>query len=171
MRTIRHHQQGLTLVEAMITVCIAGTLLAAGLPGFQQAREQRQVESAAAQLETDIQLARSEALLGNRNVRLDFSGSCYVLHTGAAGDCDCSAELPVCRAGVQPLRSVRIGADEPLTLHSNSASMVFDALAGTVTPTATVRVVARSGAAVHAVVNVMGRVRSCSPTLPGYKAC
>lgn len=176
---MRHHfrrvQQGLTLVDTMTTLAIAGLLLSIGLPGLDQVRERRQIEAATAQLETDVQLARSEAVLRNANVRLDFFGSgaghCYVLHTGAAGDCDCSGALPVCRAGAQPLRSVRLTGDQPLSMQSNSASIVFDALAGTVTPTATVRMVARSGEAVNAIVNVMGRVRTCSPTLPGYRPC
>jgi type IV fimbrial biogenesis protein FimT len=35
------------------------------------------------------------------------------------------------------------------------------------------KVQGRSGAAVHQIVNVMGRVRSCSPepALPGFRAC
>jgi type IV fimbrial biogenesis protein FimT len=51
--------------------------------------------------------------------------------------------------------------------------MAFDPLHGTATPTATWRVIARDGRAIHHVVNVMGRVRSCSPdaAVPGHRAC
>ena len=43
---------------------------------------------------------------------------------------------------------------------------------GTSTPTGTLRLVDSRGRAVHHVVNVMGRVRSCTPAgVPGWRAC
>jgi type IV fimbrial biogenesis protein FimT len=44
---------------------------------------------------------------------------------------------------------------------------------GTVTPTATFKLESTEGVAVHQVVNVMGRTRSCvaSGALPGFKTC
>jgi type IV fimbrial biogenesis protein FimT len=40
-------------------------------------------------------------------------------------------------------------------------------------PTGTLRVVGAGGREVHHIINVMGRVRSCSPSpaLPGYRTC
>ena len=40
-------------------------------------------------------------------------------------------------------------------------------------PTGTLRVLGSQGRAVHHVINVMGRVRSCTPlgAMPGYRAC
>ena len=60
-----------------------------------------------------------------------------------------------------------------IVLTANVRSIAFDPLRGTTTPAATVRVAARDGAAVHQVVNIMGRVRSCSPdrNIAGYRAC
>ena len=54
-----------------------------------------------------------------------------------------------------------------------TGSVLFDPLHGTASPTATVRVTGLSGRAIHHVVNVMGRVRSCSPlgAVPGYRVC
>ncbi len=51
--------------------------------------------------------------------------------------------------------------------------MLFDPVRGTTTPTATVRVVAADGRAIHQIVNIMGRVRACSPggAVSGYRAC
>jgi type IV fimbrial biogenesis protein FimT len=77
----------------------------------------------------------------------------------------------VCSGGAQALRSVRY-AGEPVRLASNSRSLAFEPTQGTVTPTATVRVAAAGGEAVHQIINVMGRVRSCSPNgVAGYKPC
>jgi type IV fimbrial biogenesis protein FimT len=51
--------------------------------------------------------------------------------------------------------------------------VLFDPMHGTSTPTGTVRVVGAGGHEVRHVINVMGRVRTCSPApaLPGYRAC
>ena len=57
-------------------------------------------------------------------------------------------------------------------MRANVASIAFDPLHGTSTPTGTLRLVDGRGRAVHHVVNVMGRVRSCTPAgVPGWRAC
>jgi type IV fimbrial biogenesis protein FimT len=60
-----------------------------------------------------------------------------------------------------------------VALSSSSASMLFDAERGTVTPTGTLRLRLADGRAVHHVVNIMGRVRTCSPAgrVAGHPAC
>lgn len=173
MHTAFRRQSGVTLIEAATVLAITGVLLGAALPNADAARQRRHVEGAAAQFETDVHLARSTAASLGRTVRLDFQSgagaACYVLHTGAAGNCDCLSPQPTCAAG-EPLRTQRYAA-QPVVMASNSASMLFDPTTGTVTPTATVRFTAPSGDALHQVVNLMGRVRTCSPSLAGYKAC
>jgi type IV fimbrial biogenesis protein FimT len=171
-------QRGITLIESMITLSVVAVITGMVVPSFGPAIERRHLEGVAAQLETDLQHARSLAVARNEGVRISFhsgdGASCYVVHTGAAGDCACSETgAAVCSGGAEALRSVRYGTDTPVSLVSNSRSILFDPVKGTVTPTATLRVTAQSGAAIHQVVNIMGRVRSCSPApaLPGYKAC
>ena len=177
-QTLRRRQTGLTLVECAITTTIMAIVAGMALPSFGTARERRHIEGAAAQLETDIQLARSLAVARNQAVRMSFergtNSSCYIVHTGVAGDCRCADDgSAVCTAGAEPLRSVRYGVGVPLSLQSNSRSILFDPVKGTITPTATVRVTGAGGAAIHQVVNIMGRVRSCSPApaLAGYRVC
>lgn len=176
----RRRQQGLTLVELAITLTVLAIVAGLTVPAFGTAREKRHLEGAAAQLETDLMLSRSLAVARNEVVRMSFERdavagtSCYVVHTGAAGDCRCTANgSAVCSNGAEPLRAVRYDAGVPLALTSNSRSIQFDPVRGTITPTATVRVTARSGAAIHQVINIMGRVRSCSPApaLGGYPTC
>jgi type IV fimbrial biogenesis protein FimT len=55
---------------------------------------------------------------------------------------------------------------------ANVASMRFDQTNGTVSPAGTIRV-ATNGSEVRHVVNIMGRVRSCSPggSAKGYIVC
>jgi type IV fimbrial biogenesis protein FimT len=178
--TAQRRQRGLTLVECAITTTVLAVVAGLTVPAFGTARERRHLEGAAAQLETDMLLTRSLAVARNEVVRMSFERdvaagtSCYVVHTGSAGDCSCTANgSAVCSNGAEPLRSVRYGADVPLAMTSNSGSIQFDPVRGTITPTATVRVTARSGAAIHQVINIMGRVRSCSPApaLSGYVSC
>ncbi|OYU94981.1 MAG: hypothetical protein CFE45_19905, partial [Burkholderiales bacterium PBB5] len=51
-------------------------------------------------------------------------------------------------------------------------SLIFDASKGTVTPTATLVVADRDGRSVRQVINIMGRLRACSPTgAAGFSRC
>lgn len=170
-------QTGFTLVEVLIPVAVAAVLLGSALPSLQTMTQRHRLEGSAAQLETDLQLARSAAVAANAVLRMDFvrgeQGSCYVLHDGAAGDCTCGhLGVPACPAGVTALRSVALRDADPLRLNANVRSMAFDPVKGTVTPTASIRLVAPVGE-LRLVVNVMGRVRSCTPdaAVPGYRPC
>ena len=169
-----HPQRGLTLVEAAVVVGIVAAAATTAAPGLQRLLEHRRLDAAATTLAADLQLARNEAIARNRVVRVarDELAGCYLLHTGPAGGCRCNADgSAACDAGSAAIRSV---ATSPrITLQSNAASIAFDPLHGTVTPTATWRVTGSDSRAVHHVVNVMGRVRSCSPdaAVPGYRAC
>lgn len=172
----RKHQSGVSLVEMAVVGAIGAVLVSVAAPNLGAAIERRAVEGASAQFETDVQLARSGAVARNEALRLRFENNCYVMHTGPADGCKCEASgTPVCTAGAVPLRSVSYGATAGVSLASNVRYMVFDQNLGTVTPAGTVRVVGTSGAEVRSVVNVMGRVRQCSPAgagaMAGYAVC
>jgi type IV fimbrial biogenesis protein FimT len=79
----------------------------------------------------------------------------------------------VCGAGARAVKGVVLANRERVSVAGNVASIVFDPLHGTSTPTGTLRLVGARGSAVHHVVNVVGRVRSCSPggAVPGYSPC
>jgi len=169
---------GLTLVELLVVIAVLAVAAGIALPGFQDVRERRHLEGIAAQLETDIHYARSVAVAHQQPARIsysaDTSGSGWVIHEGPPTHC---RPLPdgkaACNRPVQVLRSVHLPPDSPVRVQANVATMVFDPLRGTTTPTGTLRVTVRSGAAVHQIVSLMGRVRSCTPTagLAGYPRC
>ena len=174
----RLSQQGLTLIESLISLAVVTVSLGAAAPGFQQAHERQQLEGAAAQLATDLRHARGLAVARHAPVRVGVQSSegstCYIVHTGSAGDCRCTgAGTAVCTAGAEALRTVGFEAGHRLRLSSTSASMLFDPDRGTVTPTGTLRLQTSGGAGIHQIVNIMGRVRACSPAgaVPGYPAC
>src|SRR4051812_36951998 len=80
----RTHQRGVTLIEGAVVMAIGAITVTTAAPGFQSFVEKQRLDGAAAQLATDIQLARAEAMLRNTGVRLSLQskpwGSCYVIH-------------------------------------------------------------------------------------------
>jgi type IV fimbrial biogenesis protein FimT len=177
-KSLRRAQAGVTLVETAVVTSVLAVVTGLAMPSFDSAIQRRHLEGAAAQLETDIHYTRTLAVARNAPLRISFEvgagGSCYVIHTGAANQCSCAAGgAAVCRGDAQAERTVHFAASGPVSLKSNSRSIVFDPVKGTSTPTATMQLTSRKGAAIHQVMNIMGRVRSCSPApaLSGYRAC
>lgn len=159
---------GLTLIEGLCALSIVGTTVSLAGPGLQSWRQKQSLQAEAAALETDVHHARSAAVAMGRTIRLETqalgSGSCYVVHTGAAGACECTGQGQArCEADTQLLRVAEQSGAGGVRLSSTQLSIAFDAQRGTVTPTATVKFVDGQGRALHQVINVMGRVRSCSP--------
>jgi type IV fimbrial biogenesis protein FimT len=162
-------QHGVSLIESMIVLFVLSIVIGTAVPSLQSLRQRADLAGVAAQLETDVQFARSQALAMNRTVRLSLAeaagGTCYLVHTGAATACRCgsTSQQAVCEGDAELLRAVKLNADGAVQVRSASKSVTFDPHRGTVTPTATLRVEARDGQAIHQIVNLLGRVRSCSP--------
>ena len=113
----RFAQQGLTLVETMTVLVVMSLAVGTALPGLSSMRQKAELSGAAAQVETDVQFARSQALALNRTVQLtlrEANGStCYIVHTGSATDCSCSGSAPgtaACAGDPGPTRSEAIAS-------------------------------------------------------------
>ena len=179
--TTRQRLRGVTLVEASVVVAITAITVSTAAPSFHGFIEKQRLDGVAAQLAADIQFARAEAVQRNTALRLSVKsagwGGCYVIHTGAAAECSCSESGAAhCSGDAAELKTVQLPAYDGIALQGNVSSILFDPLHGTSTPSGVLKVVAASGRAVHHVVNVMGRVRSCSPegavpAVPGYRVC
>jgi type IV fimbrial biogenesis protein FimT len=174
----RRAQWGVSLVESMVVTAVVAITASAAVPGLGSFKSRQALNSAAAEFETDVQHTRSLAVAGNAGLRISFDArhgaACYIVHDGGADDCECGpAGQAVCRNGAQAQRTVIFPAGGAVALNANVGSIVFDPVRGTSTPTATVRFSMQGGAAVHQVINILGRVRSCSPgrAVAGYKAC
>jgi type IV fimbrial biogenesis protein FimT len=179
--TITAAPRGVTLIEAAIVLAIVAIMASAAMPAFASFIETRRLDGVATQLAADVRTARAEAVQRGSGVRLTIHhagwGDCYVVHTGAAEQCRCDEHgAASCTDGAQALRTVQLPAQDRVSLQANVASMRFDPLHGTATPSGTLKLVAASRRAVHHVVNVMGRVRSCSPqvaapAVSGWRPC
>jgi type IV fimbrial biogenesis protein FimT len=170
--------RGLSLVETLCACSIVATALGVSVAGMHDFIAVQRLKAAAAEVETEVQLARSSALVRSQPVRLAIQplagGSCLLVHTGPRDACVCGAEgLPACKADAEVLHLNRHDASSGVRFATNDVSIAFSAANAMVTPTATVRLVDRNGRALHQIVNVMGRTRTCTPSagLPGFRRC
>lgn len=170
-------QHGVTLIEAAVVVAIAAIAVSTVAPGFQGLVARKRLEGVAAQLATDLQYVRTAAVARNEPVRISFhssaDGSCYVVHTGNSPQCSCTGDAPAaCSGGAVQIKTVWLPAAQQVAVQGSASSILFDPVHGTSTPTGTARVTGTPGA-IHHVINVMGRVRTCSPApaLQGYRVC
>lgn len=171
-------QLGVTLVEACMTLAIASILVGTAAPSFIESNRKRTLDGSASELVTDLYLARSEATSRQQGARVSFymltTGTCMLVHAGATTDCGCSGDgVAQCSNGSSLIKASYYPASRGVSVSANVASIRFDPTHGMATPAGTVRVESSDGKAVHHVVNIMGRVRSCSPggSMPGYKVC
>jgi type IV fimbrial biogenesis protein FimT len=98
MRARRAAQQAFTLIELIIVIAVVGVVLALAVPGLYDYLLVQRAKSVHAQLVTDLQYGRSEAVSRNIAMRFVFRSNatqtCYTLFTMAPGSstglrCNC----------------------------------------------------------------------------------
>jgi type IV fimbrial biogenesis protein FimT len=91
--------RGLTIIEMMVAVAVLAVLAALAAPSLREFMARQRVAAINAELVTDLQFARSEAITRGRQVRVYFreddTMTCYTLHTFglALGNCNCLKPL------------------------------------------------------------------------------
>lgn len=180
-RTHRHH--GLTLVELLVVLTLTAVVLHSATLTFSSWLLRQHLLGISAQLQTDLQLLRSAAVVRHRILRMSFqdtrAGMCYLLHSGDADACQCSADARdepqvVCTDGTELLRAALVSTARRVRLQSNVASLRLDPRHGTFTPTGSIDVSTTDGSsALRHIVNILGRVRTCTPgpQVLGYSPC
>jgi type IV fimbrial biogenesis protein FimT len=158
-----------------VVIAISAILASSAAPSLRDLVGMRRLEGAASQLASDLQFARIEAVAGHQRVRISFPDErCNVVHIGAAAQCICAGDGPAtCSGDARQIWIVRLSDGDRAAVQANVGSIVFDPALVTATPTGTLRVLGGQAHAIHQVVNVLGRVLSCSPlgAMPGYRAC
>lgn len=87
---------GFTLVEVLVTLAILVIIIVSVAPSFGRQIELQRLRSITAQLVTDLQYARSEAVQRNTLMRISFSSNdqytCYTIYTSSDNSkrCDCT---------------------------------------------------------------------------------
>jgi type IV fimbrial biogenesis protein FimT len=86
--------RGFTLIELMVTLGIASLLILLAAPSFQDMILVQRLRGVNAQLVTDLQLARSEAVARGINVRFnlgsDATQSCSTIYTAVLNNIRCN---------------------------------------------------------------------------------
>lgn len=169
---------GLTLVEMLCSLAITASTIGVSTSSMRDMMLSQRLQAAAAELESEVQLARSTAVSRSQVVRLAIQpldqGSCTIIHTGPKNACQCTSDgPPICQAESMVLHFNPHDSRTGVKHLSTTVSLAFSPLAGTVTPTATLKLSDSKGRALHQVVNLMGRTRTCSPlsAIAGYKPC
>lgn len=70
MGFVPRNARGFSLIELMMTVAIAGTLMAIGLPILMDVTEGSKLSAAAREVERELQSARLKAVTSNRSLRV-----------------------------------------------------------------------------------------------------
>ena len=185
-RTSRHLQtsallrrsRGFSMIELLSVASIAITAVGASVGSARTLMLTQRMEGIATEVENSVQLARSHAISQGQTVYLSIQqqagAACVLTHTGARDACTCQANgAATCQGDAELLHQSRLDTSTGVRVQTNAPAMAFSALRGMVTPTATIRLIDTQGRALHQIVNVMGRTRTCSPkpAMAGYKAC
>jgi prepilin-type N-terminal cleavage/methylation domain-containing protein len=151
---MRRDAAGMTLIEVLVVVALAGVLLMLAVPSYSDANARKRVEGVAGLLHTDLQFAKSQAGASNQNVWLTTTEHGYTISSSAttykSSDTDSKITLT---SGVtitfEPYRSFPTAAASIDITHSGSS------------------------ASLRVAVDALGGVRTCSANgvVQGYAAC
>ena len=132
---------GLTLIELMVVVAIAVIILGLAAPSFSEYIVTQRLRSIHAQVATDLQFARSEAVARSAFVGVRFQEvatagglTCYVIFTRpdpttSADTCDCTlGEGSACPAPISP-------GTPPITTELRTVTIPGELKVGVRTPT------------------------------------
>ena len=184
---LRGRAAGFTLIELLVVVAIAAILLFVAAPSFQRLIETQRLRGIAAQLVTDLQFARAEAVSRNEWVRFSYGTdlstmTCYTIFTSAASGQRCDCVLGAGNActdartkeikTVQVLNSSRVRFAIPA---EQTGAFAFDHLTGSISdiptdddssPLAQFTLITKIDAArtLNVTLNSAGRVTTCAPT-------
>ncbi len=163
----RRNSRGFTLVELCAGVGICAALIGQAVPAMGKLHQEQKLRASSEALATDLRIARSEAARRGDSVFFRISGrgagACYLIHTGARNDCDCSSGQAVCRVpGSQVIKAEWLPSSQAIRISSNAETLQFQHRQGLVTQTGSIELSLGQGTTIRQVVAITGRVRSCS---------
>lgn len=142
MRGSPQASAGVTLIELMVVLAVIAILATQAAPAFGSFLASRRLSGAASQLVSDLQNARSEAVLRNADVAVTFSATGYTLSAGGSD-----------------IRSVTLSGNTLVSAGSN-AVITYDRRRGTASSTnANAVTLANSSHSLQITVHTTGRVQ------------
>jgi len=198
MKTARFRifREGISLIESMVVLAVLGIVLAVAAPSFSDLIYRKRVEGIAAELVTDLQLLRSQALMrpsanvaneaGVRTglyavIRIGsrFSSSCYTMYWNHSGT-SCSCNLNPGNACTVPdteIKTVHLPKANNLTITAPGTPGgrgMFQAGTPSFTPTTfQVLISGNRTGSLRVSVDGLGRVSTCTPDggFANYATC
>lgn len=130
MKTLRQRPglRGFTLIELLIAVAVIAIILVVAAPSFRDLILMQRLRAINAQVVTDMQFARNEAVSRGIFVRVSLQQpanglSCYSIYTSpsptnsAAQQCNCLLGAgAACPAGSTEIRTVQVPANQSVTV-------------------------------------------------------
>ena len=161
---------GLTLLELILAVSIAGILIVVGVPSFIQLYQEHHLKTTVQNLYYVLQYARSEAIKNNTTVYAVFTPGanwCYGIRAGAS--CTCSLANS-CTLGNYSAPSAQDSSLAVTGMSSNSIQ--FDGThAATNTSSTIIFTLYGQSTNFGVKVSAMGNIQLCSSNLSGYPTC
>ncbi len=182
---------GLTLVELIVALAIVAVVAAIAAPSLRTFMLQQRLRSAASELLTDIQFARSTALsmsvvpnfyAVNVAFRSDSNVTCYAIAIVSSQytDCDCTrtagnvCQLSGAAALFQPLRVVTIKRTTGVSVASSDAIFYRSSGLTTDRTAKTLTLGTDSAGQLNVLISATGLPRICAPAgtnLSGIPSC
>lgn len=130
--------RGFTLVELLVVVAMLAILLTLAAPSFTAFFAKKRIEGVAANLLTDLELARSEAVARNALVQVTIGTGCYVIHalpataSAASTGTSCSATGVIIASGEQEIKRVQVATGAPYSIgpEGSLTAILFDPVRG-----------------------------------------
>lgn len=181
----RPKASGFTIIELIVVVAVAALLLTVAAPSMREFIVKQRLKSVNAELVSDLQWVRSEAISRNLLLRVQFQETaamtCYVAYIQAAGPlCDCTRPpgTNVCTGAYVELRTVQIPTSSDVqvkrTVGVGAIGFMPDGMMNVVAPYVleTSRVSLGSGK-LQVTFNGTGRPGVCSPdaSVVGVASC
>lgn len=142
MKGLAPRVRGITLIEALVVVVIAGVLMTLVGPAFRDMILVQRLRSINSQIVTDLQFARAEAAARNEFARVRFgtdgAQTCYVIYTAPDNGVRCDCRLGAGQAcssspGGREVKTVNVERSSGVTLSIpvlQVSSFAFDHVTG-----------------------------------------
>lgn len=137
----RRQQYAFTIIELMVVVAVLAVLALIAAPSLKDFMLVQRLKGINAQLVTDMQFARSEAVSRNSLLRVSFRSNatmtCYSLYTAINNSVRCDCQLgagSACGSNASEVRTVQIPLSQSVKVMpaGSSSGFAFDHVTGAI---------------------------------------